>query len=61
VATVYKCVKVDDHEKIAKVTLDYAAMGWSLHSYQTATSIMMNQIYHFLLFSREREVDIIDK
>ena len=52
-AIIYKCVKLDNHEDIARVTMEYTANGWSLHTYQAAGYYRMGGVLHFLLFSRE--------
>jgi hypothetical protein len=52
-AIVYKCVKLDNHEDIAGVTMEYTANGWSLHTYQAAGHYRMGGVLHFLLFSRD--------
>jgi hypothetical protein len=46
----YECVQVNHHKEIAKVTKQYLANGWHLHTYQ-ATGYGTN-ITHYLLFER---------
>jgi len=56
-ATIYKCVKLENHEDITTVTAEFAANGWSLHTYQAAGYYRTGGVLHFLLFSRDGNVE----
>ncbi|MBU6996636.1 MAG: hypothetical protein HXS42_03205 [Theionarchaea archaeon] len=46
----YTCVKVEHHERVGQVIMDYQKEGWSLHTYQAQGSPTL--VNHYLLFEK---------
>jgi hypothetical protein len=48
----WKCVKLQFYLKIPQVIKEHQKEGWTLHTYTTSSSEV---IQHFLLFEREQQ------